>query len=350
MAYDVAKQYRCDIVRSRAKIHIDDLLMTYARIIDDICPCTERDFIQSFNQELKIYLLSLGMGIDTKALNNHRTETASTLFGMYYVDRTKTVHVSERTEKLLKDGDQPAFFKDFCYKLQFPNGMTKNNTLQKRIDDRIKVYPCRILLKVLEKAQHAGMVLNIREVGYYILNSLDVLSGNATSSEIITQIKKDRKLKIKCNIDTKRNRPWDWEHIEGIINYLELANLITVVGKKSHGHEREVILNTAEIRAIHVFVKNCNKSLGFDVFRYNRDTVDLRKEFKYAWDFYNASLSDKNEYFATSLDALGITTLPSGTAVSDGDYKIIMGKIGESYIFDYEVARVSKINPLIYAF
>lgn len=139
----------------------------------------------------------------------------------------------------------------------------------------------------------------------------------------------------------QKNKSWDWGHIEELINYLELANLLTTSGK-TFGYEREVCLNTAEVDTIKIFISACEKPLAFKISKLDRDTVEERKAFKYTWDLYNASLSDKSKYFDTSLEAFGIR--PLTPLNSETGYKAIIGKIGEKYIFDYEVSRVSKID------
>lgn len=346
MSYNASKQFRCDIVRTRAVSKIDDLLPIYARIIHDICPCSEKDFIDSFNFELKNYLLSIGSSVAKKALNNHRTETAKTLFGMYYIDQMGIVHESERTEKYLKDGDQPAFFKEFCYKLQFPSGMTKQQKLNERLSKGISVYPYRFLLAVLQKALKEGVTLNIRELGYYVLNSEDVLCGLATPEEVVTAIKKDQKTGVHHDINTGKNKPWDWEHIEGMINYLALANLVTITGNKRMGHERSVTINSLEASAIKIFIDGVSETLKFDVSSYDRSTPKKRKEFQLTWDKYNASLSDKYSSFYTMPSALGISLgTPITKPSKKSSHTVAIGKIGESYVYNYEMERVKKIDP-----
>lgn len=346
MAYDPSNQFRCDIVRTRAKLKIDDLLPAYARIIHELCPCTEADFVEPFNNELKAYLQTLGCSVDRKALNNHRTETAKSLFGMYYIDQMGIVHESERTEKYLRDGDQPAFFKDFCYKMQFPNGMTKRQKLAERISESINIYPYRFLLAVLQKALKEGVTLNIREIGYYVFNAKDVLSGRSRPEEVVAKVKYDQRYSIRNDINTGRNRPWDWEHIEGLINYLELANLIAVNGKKKLGHERTVTINSLEAAAIKRFVDDVACPLEFNVTGYSLATIADRKRFQLDWDRYNASLSKHYTLFYTSPAALGIAGgTGSGRPARRTDPRIAIGKVGESYVFNYEVGRIQRINP-----
>ena len=48
MPYDHSKQYRCPIVRGKALTDLDDLLPTYAHIIQEICPTNKTNFKESF--------------------------------------------------------------------------------------------------------------------------------------------------------------------------------------------------------------------------------------------------------------------------------------------------------------
>lgn len=106
--YNRLNQYRCIIIRGKSQKEIDDLLPAYAKVIDDITPCEVEAFSQKFNELLAPYL-SADKRIK-KTLDNHRTEIAGKLFGMYYVEENGYVYASERTRKFLKDNDQPAFF------------------------------------------------------------------------------------------------------------------------------------------------------------------------------------------------------------------------------------------------
>lgn len=175
--YDHKNQYRCTIIRGKSQKEMDDLLPAYAKVLDEICPCNATDFEQRFNDTFSRYLPEPSR--IKKTLDNHRTEISGKLFGMYYESEDGKVYMSERTQKYLEDNDQPAFFKDLCYKMQFPNGMQKLNTVQERIDNGICIRPNAFLLKFLEIAQNAGLDISKDDIGYYILNAKDVLQGKA---------------------------------------------------------------------------------------------------------------------------------------------------------------------------
>lgn len=82
--YNRLNQYRCIIIRGKSQKEIDDLLPAYAKVIDDITPCEEGVFAKKFNELLSPYLSSDKR--IKKTLDNHRTEIAGKLFGMYYLD------------------------------------------------------------------------------------------------------------------------------------------------------------------------------------------------------------------------------------------------------------------------
>lgn len=54
--YDPSKQYRCTIIRGKSQKEMDDLLPAYAKVIDEICPCSHQDFETLFNEAFKRYL------------------------------------------------------------------------------------------------------------------------------------------------------------------------------------------------------------------------------------------------------------------------------------------------------
>ena len=263
--YNQNKQYRCTIIRGKSQAEIDNMLPAYSNILNSICPCKIADFAQAFNSLLSPYLRENSR--KKKTLDNHRTEIAGKLFGMYYED-SGYIYVSERTLKFLEDLDQPAFFKDVCFKFQFPNGMQKNNTIFQRVVDGISLKPYAFMLKSLLIAKENNLSLTKKEIGYYILNSLDVLQGIATPEEVIEAIKEDKQKGIIRIIDTEgKASSYDYQHINEQLNYLELANLIRM------GTDGVVELNFKEINTINLFIKNLYTPLMFSF-----DDYDLSKD------------------------------------------------------------------------
>lgn len=344
--YDADKQYRCTIIRGKSQRDIDDLLPAYALVVDQVCPCNFHDFAKEFNEKFQEYLPADER--NTKKLSNHRTEICGKLFGMYYVAEDGIVYESERTLKYLEDNDQPAFFKDICFKAQFPNGSQKISTVIERINDKICVRPNAFVLKVLLDAKKLGMVLTKKEIGYYILNSLDVLQGNATPVEVLQAIVKDRTNGNVKEVEVPgKASSYSHQHLNEQINYLELANLLYV---DNDGVDSYVSINPNEIKTIEFFASYWDKKPEFDVYSYKLDTIEARKVFQFAWDEYFGKLSSPANEFSTPVSALvnlegedDDETGETGEGQT-GLGNLEIGEEGERVVFEYEKARVAAFN------
>ena len=334
--YDYQKQYRCTIIRGKAQKEMDDLLPAYANVISEICPCNKDDFQRLFDTTFNRYLPDDAI---QKTLDNHRTEISGKLFGMYYAGDDGIIYASERTLKFLADSDTPAFFKDICYKMQFPNGTQKIQTVLERVANGISVRPNAFLLKVLQIADNGGIMLTKKEIGYYILNSLDVLKGAASPFEVLDAIVADRQNNIQRLIQTPgKASSYDWQHINEQINLLELANLII-------SNDGVISLNPRESETISKFAEKFDQKPVFDVYSYDLSDTNCRKQFYFDWDIYFGSLSDKAEGFTTDVSALIEISEP---LPSTDDEEIIstveLGDEGEKYVLAYEKKRVAEFN------
>ena len=333
--YNHENQYRCTIIRGKAKREIDNFLPAYAKVINEICPCEKTIFAEKFNSAFSNYLPPEFR--NDKTLNNHRTEIAGSLFGMYYCGEDGLVYESERTQKFLEDNDQPAFFKDVCYKLQFPNGMQKIATVIQRKEDKINVRPLAFLLKTLLLAKDVNIVLDKKQIGYYILNSLDVLRGEATPAEVIEQIKLDEKAnvyRVIANIGDKASSYY-YQHITEQLNYLELANLVVETNHR-------IYLNINEEEAINIIADCWNVAPDFNVYNYNLDTREEKLKFQNEWDYYYSKLSKEVTSFYTTASALGVDQEQISVILKDT--RKDLGDEGERYVFEYEKNRVAKFN------
>lgn len=341
--YNHTNQYRCIIIRGKSQRELDNLLPTYATLIDDICPCDKEAFDVEFNAALARILH--GKNADAialkKTLDNHRTEIAGKLFGMYYVTEGGTVFASERTKKYLMDNDQPAFFKDVCYKMQFPNGMNKIQTLQPYLDLKISLRPFPFLIKCLKLAHEKRITLSVNEIGYYILNALDVLQGIATPEEVIQQVIADKckGLSRKIVVPGKASS-YTMQHIREQLNYLELANLIYITDDK------KVLLNFREEKCLSVFMAQCGKAPGFDLYAYNTLNQEERDSLYLDWDYYFSQISDVSDSFVTDVSALVVDEeTPQKKEASSGTNTVELGDEGEQFVLDYEKKRVGAFNP-----
>ena len=298
--YDHTKQYRCTIIRGKSQKEMDDLLPAYALVIDEICPCSVDEFDTQFNNAFQRFLPESER--IKKTLDNHRTEISGKLFGMYYKSDDGMVYESQRTLKFLEDNDQPAFFKDVCYKMQFPNGMDKSQTVQARVAEEINIRPNSFVLKVLQLAETARQDITVKDVGYYILNSLDVLQGKANPYEVLEAIVEDHKNGLQREIKAydEDGKPkassYTMQHIREQLNYLELANLIRITDDK------RVVLNPNEMDTIKLFTQEFDKAPEFDVYSYDLTIADVRKKFQFDWDAYYSRLSAYANLFMTRSD------------------------------------------------
>ena len=343
--YDHNKQYRCTIIRGKSKKEMDDLLPAYASVIDEICPCRHEDFESLFNNAFQRFLSESDR--IKKTLDNHRTEISGKLFGMYFYAEDGMVYESERTQKYLSDSDQPAFFKDICYKMQFPNGMQKvSTTVAQRVKDEISIRPFAFVLKLLQIAMTAKIDITKRMLGYYVLNSLDVLQGKASPYEVLEAIEKDIKAGIERDIVVPgKATSFTHQHINEQINYLELANLIRIIDEN---HDKRVVLNLSEMETIELFIQEYDKKPAFDVYSYDLGTIEERKIFQFNWDAYYARLSEYASKFTTSSNSLSYKegeTSEKDETKKQGQNLVQFGDEGEALVYEYEKNRVSKFNP-----
>ena len=339
--YNHKNQYRCTIIRGKSQKEMDDLLPAYAKVIDEICPCPQENFEQLFNNAFKKYLPESDR--IKKTLDNHRTEISGKLFGMYYCAKDGIIYESERTQKYLEDNDQPAFFKDICYKMQFPNGMQKlATTVAERVRDKISIRPNSFIIKLLQIAETAKVTISKKALGYYVLNSLDVLQGKASPYEVLEAITHDQKNGIERDIIVEgKATSYTHQHINEQINYLELANLIRVTDDK------RVLLNPKEKLTIELFASKYDLKPEFDIYKYNIEDAEERKILQFEWDEYFSQISKNASSFKTNTEAL------SFTGKTEEEMKLVkkihanlteFGDEGEMIVFEHERTRVQAFN------
>lgn len=336
MTYNPNNQIRATIIRGKAKTDLDNLLPTYAKIIGDICPSAKEDFAKQFN----IRLAQLLPENSEKTIDNHRTEIAGKLFGMYYIDNNELVHASERTLTFLENNDQPFFFKDICFKFQFPNGMDSEQTLFDKVSHKLALRQFPYILKLMQVAKEENLVLAKDEIAYYILNSLDVLQGKVSPSEVLKIIINDRSNKNFKKVEHREKATsYSMQHISEQLNILELANLIRRDGDS-------FLLNPGENTTIEYFAEFWNKAPAFDIYSYDLENPQERAKMYAAWDEYYAALSpDATSHFLTSVSALeyvpDTTEMPMQRRPSTAIGTVELGDEGEFYVFGYEKNRVS---------
>lgn len=271
--YNPENQYRCTIIRGKSQSDMEDLLPLYASIIHKLCPCTEQAFKNSSRKMISKALFgtdaySLLPESNQKTVDNHLTEIAGTLLGLYYPEESTNgtvIYESESCRFLVENNDFPTFFKNLCLNFQFPNGAKWLQFVRDDINNRLNIKPFCFVISLLFHAQKQSpkFMLTKQEVGYYVLNNLDVLSGLVTPQEVYERIACDRKLKIKRD---RLSGSHDWQHIKEQFNLLELANLIET-------DTNHLWLNKEETPTIEFFLKQ-SLTITFDCYQYSLDSTE----------------------------------------------------------------------------
>lgn len=335
MTYIHTDQFRCAIIRGKAQAELDNLLPYYASVISKICPTSKANFETFFNQELAQLL---GEETTEKTLDNHRTEIAGKLFGMYYIDNEKVVHISERTLKLLEDNDQPAFFKDLCLKMQFPSGMNRKDYVLPLLHSGISIRQLCFLIAVLKECNNLEIFLNLKQIGYYILNSKSVLTREASVSEVVQQIKIDIAANIFREIPNPQNKAYSflYQHIKEQLTLLQLANIITLSSNL-------YLINLNEIEFIDFMANLAITPPIFDFYSFeNLDQVENYKTLQVEWDFFISRISDITPQLLNSNVSEILTSVLSHIPNIDQSItrKFVntkdLGDAGEAFVFEYE--------------
>lgn len=336
--YNPENQYRCTIIRGKSQTEMEDLLPLYANIVHKYCPCSEKAFRQSAYSDLSYALFHVN-SIDElssnnqKTVKNHYTEIMGVLLGLFYpkydADTNDTyIYESESCRFLIENSDFPTFFQNLCLNFQFPNGEKKAMVIKEEIDLGIRLKPFCFVIKLLYIAQSKKQILSKQEIGYYVLNNLDVLRGEVSAQEVYDRIESDRANGIKRSKLSGSN---EWQHIKEQFNLLELANLI------EHDAER-VWLNHEEAKTIALFIKSAHHPF-FDVKAYDLSTIDGRKMLIQEWKEYNGRFN--TELFNSTVSVKPISKRDeletSKTAMKS---TTDLGDEGEAFVFKLEQQRV----------
>lgn len=342
--YNPENQYRCTIIRGKSQSDMEDLLPLYANMVHKYCPCEEHMFKESSRKMISKALFNTDAysqlsESNRKTVDNHLTEIAGTLLGLYYPEESANgtiIYESESCDFLVQNNDYPTFFKNICLNFQFPNGAKWIQFVKEDIEHQLNFKPFCFVISLLYHAQNQPerYVLTKQEVGYYVLNNLDVLKGLVTSQEVYDQIIFDRKNKIKRE---KLSGSHDWQHIKEQFNLLELANIIET-------DATYLWLNKEEAASIQIFLKQ-SPNISFNCYQYELESVEENRKYLNDWKKFYGRFN--NELLTTS--SLSKTSrlvildreeqkLQSGATKSTVD----LGDEGEALVFRFEQERVRK--------
>ena len=335
--YDYANRYRCTIIRGKAQSEIENLIPVYADVILACEGADVENFTYVFDSALSKFLSSP----TKKTLDNHRTEIAGKLYGMYFFEGDRLI-VSPRTKRVSEDNDLPSFFKSIISYFQFPNGADAVQTVTARINDGIKIRPYHFVLNLLKEAADKNITLAKREIAYYALDSYDVLRGIASPNEVLDIILKDRAQRVVRCVEyfdengSKKPSSFSMQHISEQLNILELANLIR---QYSDAHETLIKLNNTENVFINTLTAQDYSEILFDVYSYEEVTNLLRSDWQEFYCMEHLELVIPQTSTVSLLTSE--TQTPSGL-VSNTPLEI--GDEGEKIVFDYEKKRVAEFN------
>lgn len=342
MTYHPEHQYRCTIIRGKSQSDMEDYLPLYANMVHKYAPSKLETFRTSCYKTLSKFIFNTE-AVDTlsksnkKTVANHFTEIAGQLLALYYPKTDKKTsetyaYESESCKYLLANNDYPTFFKNICLNFQFPNGAKSEKGVQDDLKMHVHIKPYCFVVSLLNFAQQdkKKLLLTKQEIGYYVLNNLDVLQGNVSEEEVYNQIMYDREHNIKR---PKLSESYAWQHIKEQFNMLELANIIET--------DKDYIwLNKNEVRSISIFIAKKNDFV-FDAYSYDFNTKEGRTAYYEDW---------KEKYSRFSKELINIkTTFGSihdrsemvakrGATQSTTD----LGDQGEALVYRLERERVEK--------
>lgn len=347
MIYTPEHQYRCTIIRGKSQNDMEDMLPLYADIVHRNCPCTKDEFVERARRRLSKALFdteafTMLSESNLKTVDNHLTEIAGTLLGLYYNDYdedtgTDFVYETDACKYILDKRDNPTFFKNLCLHFQFPNAAKWKKHVVEDMNREISFKPFCYIVALLYYAQTQPEkeLMTKQEIGYYVLNNLDVLQGKVRPETVYKRIMIDRKNKVKREKLSGSNA---WQHIKEQFNLLELANIIET-------DATYLWLNKNESLTVKIFLNYLEKPL-FDVYAY-KDIIDSPK----GWRIL---LSDWRKYYGSfNKDLEGaITSFNGEIEIAGHDEQIAhsgaikssidVGDDGEALVFKLEQERVRK--------
>lgn len=318
----------------------------YANVVHKLCPCDEKLFKDSSRKLISKALFgtnAYGSLSDSnkKTVDNHLTEIAGTLLGLYYTKNEEAgtvVYESDACSYLVEHNDFPMFFKNLCLNFQFPNGAKWIQFVKADMENHLNIRPFCFVVALLYYAQcqTEKLLLQKQEIGYYVLNNLDVLQGKISPEEVYNRIISDRKNKVKRE---KLSGSRDWQHIKEQFNLLMLANIIET-------DATYIWLNKSEAASIQLFLKQ-PKEIGFDCYKYDLESADENKEFINDWKEYYGSFHKELLQLGTAFDTSKIVIVDREGQKAQGGAtmsSVDLGDEGEALVFNYEQNRVRKFK------
>ena len=338
-SFNPEEQLRCDFIRGKSLSQMEDYLSVYVSILNDICPIAEDQFADAFdNRFANTFRISTADNSAMKKVRNHRTENVTKILGLVY-KRDGIVYLSKRTEKYLRDNDQPALFKSVCFQFQQPNGAQTINTFKEKIVNEISIRPFHFIIKLLKLSYEDDIRLTKDDLFYYVLNCKQTLQGHVSPEVVYEKILQERSEGKHREVAVERNPAWTFQHMREQLDYLLLANLIRL-------DRYSVYLNMREIKTINLFVEELNRPLRFNYTVYDPDRPNISSVIEYDWLYYmgvseGIDLSIFNTT-ATSFDTPAEDNVEE--QLPQEESTVDLGDRGEAFIMMYERKIVADFN------
>jgi len=306
---------------------MDTLLPIFANLVERNTPQTPTLFDSSMIKSLE----GIFPGQTNKTHRNYLTEIIGQLFSMFYLENGQ-IELAPLALKLIGDGDQPAFFKVLASRLQFPNPSAKKNKYDEEVADGLGIRPLVLVLELLLVAHSHQDRVSFDELAYYVLNSVEALTGLHDGSTLYADILRSRGSNVAIpSFEGSAAR----QHIKESLNLLVLANLIRT-------DSLEYWMNQFEIDAI---VEICSTGARQGLFR-GRNSLETHDEYQQSWKKYLTDISTVPiGIFATQVAALGAVgpqrLVPGKPKRRAND----IGREGELLVLDYENAAIEISFP-----
>lgn len=306
---------------------MDTLLPIFASLVERNTPLAPADFDQAMIKSIE----SIFPGQTNKTHRNYLTEIIGQLFSMYYFDGDK-VEIAPLALKLIEDGDQPAFFKVIVSRLQFPNPSAKKHKYDEEVADNLAVKPLVLVLDLLRVAHEQKDRISFEEIAFYVLNSLESLTGIQTGESLFADIVRSRAAKIVLPTFSGSAAR---QHIKESLNLLLLANLIRT-------DSFVYWINQFETEAISEI---CKTPATKNLFR-RKGVLESHEEYQQAWKIFLTDISTiPSGIFATRVEALG-AVLPLRLVPGKPKRRTTdIGREGELLVIDLENEAIEKAFP-----
>lgn len=343
MMYRVPQEHmlRCAFPRGRVLKQVEDDLSILTQLIVKFTPNESKEFDRLIDEEYgKMRSVSL------KSIKNFRTEMTR-LFGLINVSENGMVTPSKRTELLVETQNFPLFFKTFCHKFQFPNGINKPQETIKFLEAGVHFKPAKFLLEFFDLGVArfgAAFCVDGTEISNLVFNDSRVTTGRRTAAEVLELLIALRNQRDRFETGSKMV-----QHGREFLGYMFLAGLL-IQDESGKFHLNETARTAID------FIKS-----DAEFFQIPEDfTTDLtvRKQTLRDWWlwFGDVSETEKNKFApgrVTSeeeipeLTEVGIEVTPEmerAAAPTRADMKEI-GDKGELVVLKYERERVFQIRP-----